>query len=205
MPYADEAKRRIHTAWKNMMERCENPHCSGYEDYGGRGITVCEEWHKFFPFYSWSIANGYDSNLTIDRVDNDRGYSPDNCRWVTQKVNSRNRRNNRRITFNGKTLCVSEWAELLGITHQALSERLSSKSWTLEQALTTKRSGRPIEQPSFKKTVIQLSQDGEVVKKWKSISNAAVTLNIPNSNISRALKNKKYTTRGFRWEYAENN
>lgn len=142
MPYADKTKRRIHTAWKNMLERCENPQHSGYEDYGGRGITVCEEWHKFFPFYSWSLINGYDNNLTIDRIDNDKGYSPNNCRWVSQKENSRNRRNNRVITFNGESLCIAAWAERLGITFQALADRLQSKGWTLEQALTTTKNGR---------------------------------------------------------------
>lgn len=145
MPYADKTKRRIHTAWKNMHARCENPQRSGYEEYGGRGITVCEEWHKFFPFYCWSLSNGYADNLTIDRIDNDKGYSPDNCRWVSQKVNSRNRRNNRVITFNGESLCVSEWAERLGITFQALDDRLRSKGWTLEQALTTMKNGRTIQ------------------------------------------------------------
>lgn len=139
MPYADKTKRRLHTAWKNMLARCENPHCPGYEGYGGRGITVCDEWHAFYPFYSWSLLNGYADDLTIDRIDNNKGYSPDNCRWVSQKRNSRNRRNNRVITFNGESLCMAEWAERLGITFQALDDRLRSKRWSLERALTTKK------------------------------------------------------------------
>jgi hypothetical protein len=185
-----------------MLERCENPQHPGYKDYGGRGITVCEEWHRFFPFYSWSLSNGYAEKLTIDRIDNGKGYNPNNCRWITQKKNSRNRRNNHLISWGGESLCISEWAERLGISPQALVDRLHSKSWSLEQALTLGKNGRPIKQPSFEKAIIQLTTDGSVIKEWESISKAAEALNIPNSNISRALKNKKYTARGFRWEYA---
>lgn len=201
MPYADKTKRRIYKAWKNMLSRCEDPLHAEYEAYGGRGINVCEEWHKFFPFYCWSLKNGYSDNLTIDRTNNDKGYSPDNCRWVSQKVNSRNRRNNHRVTFNGKTLCTSEWAENIGITPQALAERLTSKLWTLEEALTIGKNGRPTQQPSFKKAIVQMSRGGEMIKKWESISDASNSLNIPSSNISRALKNPQYTARGFYWKY----
>lgn len=201
MPYADKTKRRLHTAWKNMLQRCENPQHSGYENYGKRGITVCEEWHKFFPFYSWALSNGYADNLTIDRINNDKGYSPDNCRWVTQKVNSRNRSCNHRITFNGETLCVSEWAERVGITHQAMMDRLNSKLWDLQQALTIGKNGRPIKQPSFEKAIIQISKDGTIIREWESITDASKILNIPNSNISRALNNSKYTAYGFYWKY----
>lgn len=204
MPYADRTKRRLHTAWRNMLGRCENPRHSGYKDYGGRGIVICEEWHNFFSFYAWSLSNGYADNLTIDRIDNDKGYNPSNCRWVSQKKNSRNRRNNHVVTFNGESLCVSEWAERLGMTASALGERLRSSAWSLEQALTIGKNGRVVKQPSFEKAVFQISKDGSILKKWDSITEASLALKIPNSNISRALKNKKYTACGFRWEYANN-
>lgn len=202
MPYADKQKRRIHTAWKNMLGRCENKQHVSYKFYGGRGITVCEVWKTFQPFYEWAIANGYADNLTIDRINNNEGYSPSNCRWVTAKTNERNRNNNRRITLNGETRCVSDWAERLGISPQALTERLDSGAWTVEEALTFGKNGRPVKQPLFKKAVIQISKNGEFVQRWDSIGDAASALNIPASNISRALTKSFYTARGYCWRYA---
>ena len=83
----------LYSRWNNMKSRCHNPNNPSYKDYGARGITVCDEWRNDFKaFYDWSMANGYQDDLTIDRTDNDRGYSPDNCRWVTMEVQCTNRR-----------------------------------------------------------------------------------------------------------------
>ena len=89
---------RLYFVWKTMNQRCSNPNNDDYKDYGGRGITVCEEWQHSFPaFHTWATANGYDENApyqecTIDRIDNNKGYFPDNCRWVSQMVQIQNRR-----------------------------------------------------------------------------------------------------------------
>ena len=86
------SKERIHKEWRGMLHRCKNPSASHYENYGGRGIDVCEEWkYDFMAFYEWSMKNGYSDDLTLDRKDNDNGYSPDNCRWVTHIENCHNR------------------------------------------------------------------------------------------------------------------
>ena len=84
---------KLHGVWNNMKQRCSNPNHQKWTDYGARGITVCDEWKDDFrAFHDWAMANGYEDHLTIDRIDNDKGYSPQNCRWVTMQVQRHNRR-----------------------------------------------------------------------------------------------------------------
>lgn len=88
------SKSKIHKTWRGLFQRCENPNSSHYERYGGRGIRICEEWkgeHGFINFYEWAMKNGYSDDLTIDRIDNNKGYSPDNCRWIPHIDNCHNR------------------------------------------------------------------------------------------------------------------
>ena len=90
--HSDKTKNRIYHCWANMKSRCLNSNNKWYEHYGKRGITICDEWMDFNSFYQWSINNGYSENLSIDRINNNKGYSPDNCRWATASQQSRNRR-----------------------------------------------------------------------------------------------------------------
>lgn len=107
---------KLYAAWKAMRERCNNSHRERYGDYGGRGIKVCDEWNSSAKeFCEWAIANGYKEGLRIDRIDNDGDYCPENCRWITSKENSRNRRNTKYLTLNGVTKCVSEWCEIISV------------------------------------------------------------------------------------------
>ena len=102
--------------WQTMKTRCENSNRENYERYGARGITVCEEWHEAKKFVEWALSNGYKKGLQLDRIDNSKGYSPENCRFVTPKENSKNRRNTKLLTINGVTKCVSEWCEQKSIS-----------------------------------------------------------------------------------------
>lgn len=92
---------RLYGIWQNMLNRCRNKNKDKYMAYGGRGITVCEEWHHFPAFYAWSIANGYADNLTIDRIDVDGNYEPSNCQWITASENSKKAAEDRRRKKNG--------------------------------------------------------------------------------------------------------
>lgn len=134
---------RLYEEWKGIKYRCYNPKCSEYDRYGGRGITICPEWlNSFEAFRGWAIANGYQDNLTIDRIDNDGPYCPDNCQWITHKEQQNNKSTNRFITYNGETKTMSQWAEETGIPYGTLRMRLV-KGWTVEDALT-----RPVKNKS---------------------------------------------------------
>jgi hypothetical protein len=125
---------RIYSIWEAMKARCQNKHNKYYRHYGGRGIVLCDEWQKFEPFYEWSMNNGYMDNLTIDRIDSNGNYEPNNCRWSTRKVQANNTRRNIYIEYNGKTKTQAEWADLLGISYDTMRWRF--RHWTIEKALT---------------------------------------------------------------------
>jgi len=120
-----------------MKQRCNNPKCKDYHNYGGRGIMICPEWENFEVFYEWAINNGYTKGLTIDRINNNGNYEPSNCRWATYKEQNSNHRRNRLITFQGKTLTRTQWASLKGIKTSTLVSRLDYLGWSIEKALTT--------------------------------------------------------------------
>lgn len=132
-----ESKTRLYNIYYGMKHRCEKAYSVNFHNYGGRGITICDEWKNYEAFAEWAHSNGYSDTLTLDRIDNDKGYSPSNCRWVTYREQSNNTRSNHWISFNGETRTLSEWARLLGINKSTLCERLNRRGWSVERALTT--------------------------------------------------------------------
>lgn len=129
----------LYPTWKSMRERCYSPNCKDYVRYGERGIRVCDEWQNFSVFreHVLSLPNAKSKGFTLDRIDNDKNYEPGNVRWATPSQQGRNRKDNRLITFSGKTQCLVEWAEELGIRKTTLHERLR-RGWPIERAFTTK-------------------------------------------------------------------
>ena len=128
---------KLYMKWQGMRRRCSDPSHKNYADYGGRGIKVCNEWmHSFEKFRDWSTENGYNDNFSIDRIDNDGDYCPENCRWVSQKKQCNNRRSNRYITYNGQTHTLTEWSEIIGIKRAALNNRINTLKWDIERALS---------------------------------------------------------------------
>lgn len=129
---------RLYSIWAGMKSRCYNKKHIHYGDYGGRGITICDEWlNDFSAFAKWSLANGYTDELTIDRKDNTRDYSPDNCRWAAKKEQQNNRRNNIVIEYKGKSQTLLQWSEELHIDYHKLLMRIK-RGWEIEKAFNKK-------------------------------------------------------------------
>ena len=130
---------RLYRIWSSMKKRCYYPKHSNYNNYGGRGITICSEWlgnQGFENFASWATENGYTEELTIDRIDNNKPYCPENCRWATVKEQQNHRRNNVKYSYEGKCLSAREWSEVKGIPLRKLLNRLYIQKWSIEKALT---------------------------------------------------------------------
>lgn len=126
---------RTYSAWYNMKQRCENPKHHRFSDWGGRGVIVCPEWSKSFELFRADMGE-CPSGMELDRIDNSHGiYCLFNCRWVTEKIQARNRRTNHLITHSGKTHCIQEWAEKLHISDDLLRGRLRA-GWSIEKAFT---------------------------------------------------------------------
>lgn len=132
-------KTKLWRCWRSMRTRCSYPRTNGYNNYGGRGIKVCDEWDKSFEkFMEWAYSNGYEENLTLDRIDVNGDYCPENCRWLTIKQQANNKRTNFVITHNGVSHTLSEWSEITGINKNTLESRLKKYGWETERALSVK-------------------------------------------------------------------
>lgn len=126
---------RLYGIWNGMKVRCYNPNRKDYRYYGGKGIKVCDEWSESYKtFKNWALTHGYSEELTIDRIDSDLNYSPENCRWVDRIEQSRNLKRTRLFTYKGETKTASEWSKIYGISSRAIRHRIDS-GWSIEQAL----------------------------------------------------------------------
>lgn len=120
---------RIYRIYCGMKERCCNPTCDAYHHYGGRGIKICDEWlgeNGFKTFREWALSHGYEENLSIDRIDNDGDYCPENCRWVDVKTQSNNKRDNIYLEYNGEVHTAIEWSEILEISYSRILDRVKN-------------------------------------------------------------------------------
>lgn len=129
------SKNRIYKIYMGMKKRCCNSKSKNYISYGGRGIIICDEWlNDFMSFYNWAMTNGYQDNLTIDRINVNGNYSPENCRWATMQEQANNKRTNHKITYNNETHNISEWSSILGIKRQTLDNRINKLKYTIDKA-----------------------------------------------------------------------
>lgn len=129
---------RIYRIYKGMHTRCENENRDCYKDYGGRGISVCSQWSGsdgFFYFYKWSMENGYSDDLSIDRIDNNKGYSPTNCRWADVSTQINNRRTSKKYEYDGNMMSIKDIAEINNITYGKLYNRIVGRGMSVLEAL----------------------------------------------------------------------
>ena len=128
-----ESKTRLYRVWVGMRKRCYDSNSSNYYLYGARGVKVCDEWARFELFRDWALAHGYNDSLSIDRVDVNGDYEPDNCRWSDRITQANNTRANVRYTINGETHTIAEWSRICGISQKMASKKLKSGKYTPEE------------------------------------------------------------------------
>lgn len=187
---------RLFLTWENMRRRCYDKNNKSYYRYGGRGIKVCDEWNENFSvFYEWAMESGYQDNLTIDRIDNNKDYDPSNCRWADVKTQCRNRSSNVRITINGVTKIMSEWCEEIGIDRDLVSSRMKS-GWDADKALFT-----PVIKPY---RVVRISKDGSE-QEYSSIGEASKQNGLGTAAIRAVCIGRNKTCGGYKWRYVKRN
>lgn len=128
-----KSKSKLFHVWCSMRDRCRRKTCKAYKNYGGRGISVCDEWLDYEVFYRWAIENGYAEGLTIDRIDVNGNYEPSNCRWITKAAQASNTRKSIRIEYKGTAHTAIEWSRILGVNYTTLLKRIHA-GWDVEDA-----------------------------------------------------------------------
>ena len=141
-PIHNQSNTRVYRIYAKILRRCFVPEDPAYVNYGGRGITMCEEWrNSFIAFSDWAYSNGYSDDLSIDRINNDGNYCPENCKWSNRTEQACNRRSTKFYTINGETKTLSEWCRCLEMPYKTVCRRLAL-GWTFEQAIAYKNDAR---------------------------------------------------------------
>lgn len=169
----------LYKSWSNMKNRCYQKSHSSYLHYSSRGITVCDEWLRNFKcFFLWAINNGWEEGLTLDREDNDKGYAPNNCRWITSHEQQRNKGSNINITAFGETKCITDWAKdaRCSVGANAIKKRIDVFKWDEEEAISLPKmteAGLYIK----KKNSVMLEYNGQIkaLKEWCTIYGLTVS------------------------------
>lgn len=198
--------KRLYRIWQGMKTRCYNENDSSYKWYGEQGVKICKEWlDDFENFYKWSITNGYNDKLTIDRINFNGNYEPNNCRWVDYNIQNNNKSNNILLQYKNKEYSIKEAAEETGLNESTIRSRLNS-GWSDEKifSIPTLDYGiDTVKNKSSSKPVKQISKNGEILNTFESIRDASKQTNINYSSICKNLKNKLKSAGGFIWEYKD--
>ena len=180
-----------------IKNRCYNKKNNHYYLYGGRGITMCDEWlNSYDAFYKWAIENGFKKELTIDRINNNGNYCPENCRWVDYYTQSKNRRNIKTYEINGERLTLTEISRKYKISFHKLESRVINNKMDIYVAISFGN-----EYTKYPKKVGQFSKDGKLIKIFNRQKDACIELGIKKQNISLCIKDFSKTAGGFKWQY----
>ena len=187
-----------------MKQRCLNPRCAAYKNYGARGITICEEWMEFEPFCEWASHNGYKRGLDLDRRDNSGNYSPENCRWVSRRENVNNRRKTIFLEIDGVKKARTEWERLLCLPSGILKAWFETHGYeyTVSRIKGIIKSGYVTKDYAFshQKPITHI----ETGKTYGSVREAAAAVGLSPSRISNVMGKDGKTGKGsFRWELKE--
>lgn len=192
---------RIYKIWLGIKKRCYAPYTPHYDYYGGRGISMCAEWRgDFQKFYEWSVANGYTDSLTIDRIDVNGDYSPNNCRWATIEQQAHNKRNLLYAKVNGIEKSLCEWSETYHIPLNALRLRYLRG---VAEGITEFDSNFLFPLREHPRRVMQYTLTGEFIKEWRSAKEASEAGFGGIRSIRECCSGKNRTHQGYIWRYAE--
>lgn len=181
-----------HKIWIQMRDRCRRPSHHAWKDYGGRGITVCDRWGSFENFLA-DMGPRPSTKHSLDRINCNLGYSPENCRWTTMKTQNRNKQGNALLTHNGKTQCLSAWAEETGLSIQVIRARIQNHGWTVEQALTTPAGHTCNWRRAAHKDAAKFEYNGQC----KTLREWAASLAVPESLLRSRIARKLSPDRVF--------
>lgn len=189
MPTLRQKYLNIYWAWKAMKQRTLNPKCRAYKNYGKRGIGICEDWLEFEPFCEWSLSNGWEKGLDLDRIDNNGDYSPENCRWVTRRENVNNRRKTILLTVDVTTKPLTDWAEEIGCDRALITSWVKTRGkqyaeQRIAEALSDGYKRRDFSRNHTKTPVICV----ETQRRFESIKEAGRIMDINSGNIFRAIQ-----------------
>lgn len=190
----DPKTKSTYQSWLAMKQRCHYEKHKDYNNYGGRGITVCDRWRTSFEMFYEDMGLKPGKRYTIDRIDNYGNYEPSNCRWTNDIEQGRNRRNNVVLEYNGKKATIAEWEEITGINRRMIEGRIKS-GWEVEEILTTPKVSTDIR-------INQLTMDGYIVKEWPSM-NSTKNEGYQPAHVKKCCEGIFSQHKGYRWEYIE--
>lgn len=194
---------KICKVWRQMHDRCENVKNRAFQNYGGRGIKVCTEWsgkNGFENFRLWAISHGYKEGLTIDRIDVNGDYCPENCRWTTYKEQNNNQRDNHRLFYNNELHTIAEWSEITGLSHALILSRINKLHYSVGEALGYEKHER--KNPRAKKVVQIDLVTNEEIATYESFAEAEKATNTCSETISKCCAGKVKRAGKYKWKYA---
>ena len=168
--YDGYVKPVLYDVWTGMKDRCYNTRNRSYKVYGGKGIRVCEEWFEDFQvFNDWAVASGYETGLSIDRIDNDGNYCPENCRWVTPIEQANNKSNSHKIMYNGETHTIAEWSRISGMNYDLIKSRIY-RGWSADEVFETPLGEYPLSKKLAQKGCIEFEGEKHTLREWAEIT-----------------------------------